>query len=209
MTIKLHRFELSGHCHRVELLLSILEVPFVAIDVDLLQGQQKLDQFTALNPFGQVPVLDDDGVIVSDSNAILVYLACRYDRTERWLPKDPQRAAAVQRWLSVAAGPLAHGAAVSRAIAIFKRAADPESARVIARTLLGRMDRHLADRQFLADQQATIADLAMYTYTAHAPEGGVALAPYLHVVAWLRRVEVLSGFTPMKATETAELAGAQ
>ena len=108
--IKLYRFALSGHAHRAELLLSLLGLPFDAIDVDLPKGEHKRPEFLAMNPFGQVPVIDDGGTVVADSNAILTYLALRYGDPS-WLPRDPLGAARVQRWLSVAAGPLAYGPA--------------------------------------------------------------------------------------------------
>ncbi|MBV8063056.1 MAG: glutathione S-transferase, partial [Nevskia sp.] len=116
--MKLYRFPLSGHSHRAELFLSLLGVEHQLVDVDLSQGAHKAPEFLALNPFGQVPVLDDEGVIVSDSNAILVYLAKKYGRTD-WLPEAPQAAAAVQRWLSVAAGELKQGPATARAAVLF------------------------------------------------------------------------------------------
>src|SRR5439155_15536458 len=100
--ILLHRYALSGHAHRAELLLSLLGLPFEKIEVDLARGEQKTPQFLALNPFGQVPVIEDGEVVVADSNAILTYLALRYDPSGRWLPRDPLGAAKVQRWLSVA-----------------------------------------------------------------------------------------------------------
>ena len=77
--IKLYRHALSGHSHRVEMFLSLLDLDYSLIDVDLMNGEHKTEQFLKLNPFGQVPVLDDDGVIIFDSNAILVYLAEKYD----------------------------------------------------------------------------------------------------------------------------------
>ncbi|MEE9160456.1 MAG: glutathione S-transferase N-terminal domain-containing protein, partial [Gammaproteobacteria bacterium] len=73
--MKLYRHALSGHSHRAELFLSLLGLDHSLIDVDLMNGEHKSDKFLKLNPFGQVPVLDDDGVIIFDSNAILVYLA--------------------------------------------------------------------------------------------------------------------------------------
>ena len=76
--ILLYRYALSGHCHRVELFLRLLGLPSQPIDVDLRQGEQKRAEFLALNAFGQVPVIDDAGTVVSDSNAILTYLALRY-----------------------------------------------------------------------------------------------------------------------------------
>ncbi len=103
--IKLYRFRLSGHSHRVELF-SLLGVPFERIEVELGKGEHKTPAFLSLNRFGQVPVIEDRGYILADSNAILVYLAIAYDPERRWYPNDSVGAASVQRWLSAAAGPL-------------------------------------------------------------------------------------------------------
>ena len=98
--IKLYNFPKSGHAHRIELMLSLLALPTELVFVDLAAGAHKQPEFLALNPFGQVPVIDDNGTVIADSNAILVYLAKKYDNGA-WLPEDPVAAAAVQRWLSV------------------------------------------------------------------------------------------------------------
>src|SRR5262249_24554505 len=103
MSIRLHRRPLSGHCHRVELMLDVLGLPYQKGDIDLASGEHKKAPFLALNAFGQVPVIEDDGFILSDSTAILVYLAKKYGGGQ-WLPSDPQGAARVQRWLSQASG---------------------------------------------------------------------------------------------------------
>ena len=116
--IKLYRHALSGHSHRVELFLSLIGEPVELVDVDLLGGAHKQEAFLKLNPFGQVPVIDDDGVVVADSNAILVYLAGKY-ADAAWYPRDPETAAAVQRWLSVAAGEIASGPASARLVTVF------------------------------------------------------------------------------------------
>jgi glutathione S-transferase len=202
--IRLHAYPLSGHAHRVELLLSLLGLPFEKVDVDLAKGEHKTPEFLALNPFGQVPVIQDGDVTLADSNAILTYLALRYDAGGRWLPRDPVGAAQVQRWLSVAAGPLVNGAGNARVNVLFRRPHDPRCAE-IAKTLLGRMESHLAVRDFLAADGPTLADIALYTYTSHAPEGGVSLQPYGQVRAWLARIEALPGFVgmPRQAAEEA------
>lgn len=197
MTIRLYRYALSGHAHRAQLMLSLLGLPFEIVDIDLAKGEQKTPEFLARNAFGQVPVIEDDEVTVADSNAILVYLASRYDSDGRWLPRDPVAAAEVQRWLSVAAGPLATGPAMARVEAVFNRPRDPQRHTAAAR-LFEVMERHLSTRPFLAGDPATIADVAMYTYTAHAPEGGVSLQPYPKVRAWLARIEALPGFVGMQ-----------
>lgn len=194
--IKLHRLALSGHCHRVELFLSLLGLPFECIDVDLPGGEHKLPAFLALNPFGQVPVIQDGDVTLADSNAILVYLAQRY-APGTWWPSDPLAAAHVQRWLSVAAGPLAFGAAAARVIAVFGRPDDPAPSQARAQALLALMDQTLRAQPFLAGQQATLADIANYSYTLCAPEGGVSLQPFAAVREWLARIESLPRFVPM------------
>jgi glutathione S-transferase len=194
--IRLHRHPLSGHAHRVEMFLGMLGLPFETIDVDLVRGEQKSPAFLALNPFGEVPVIEDGDAVVPDSNAILVYLAAKYDESGRWMPADPLAAARVQRWLSVAAGRLAFGPATARVNALFGRPDDPRP-REIADALLAQMDSHLATSTFLAGEAATIADLAMYTYTSHAPEGGVSLEPWKHVRRWLEDVEALPRFRGM------------
>jgi len=79
-SLKLYRFALSGHSHRAELALSLMHLPHARVDVDLMKGAHKEPAFLKLNPFGQVPVLDDQGTIVFDSNAILVYLAAKHAR---------------------------------------------------------------------------------------------------------------------------------
>jgi glutathione S-transferase len=194
--IRLHRFALSGHAHRAELMLSLLGVPHDLVDVDLARGEQRSPEFLALNPFGQVPVIQDGDVTVADSNAILVYLALTRDPRRQWLPEDARTQAEVQRWLAAAAGPLAFGAAAARVAQLFGRPLNPQAIG-LAQELLDRLERHLDGRDWLAAPHATIADVAMYSYTAHAPEGGVDLGPWPRTRAWLQRVQALPGFIGM------------
>jgi glutathione S-transferase len=197
--ITLHGTKLSGHAHRVELLLRMLSLPYAYRDVPA--AVRSTPAFLALNPLGQIPVLEDGDLVLADSTAILVYLAKRYDRGGRWLPEAPEGTAAVQRWLSVAAGEIRYGPATARSLALWSTppGADPTQAEAIAGRLLAFMDGHLAARPeaFLAANHPTLADLACYSYVAHAPEGGILLEPYPAVRAWLERVEALPGFEPM------------
>ncbi len=198
--IRLYRFALSGHAHRAELFLGLLGLPVTLIDVDLTKGAQREPAFLAKNPFGKVPVIEDGDVTIADSNAILVYLANRYDQGGAWLPKDPAQAASVQRWLSVAAGELAYGPARARVGLLFKRPIDIAAAQEAARALFELMNAELAKAPYLTGQRPTIADIALYSYTAVAPEGGIDLAPYPAILAWLKRIEALPGFVPMPRT---------
>ena len=201
-TIRLHRFALSGHSHRAELFLSLLQLPHELVDVDLKQGAHKRPEFIALNRFGQIPVLQDGEVTIADSNAILVYLATKFGKAHsiEWLPADPVRAAQVQRWLSVAAGLIAFGPARARLKTVFNASIDADDAIARANALLAVMESELATAPWLTGTAPTIADVAAYSYIAHAPEGNVSLQPYTHVRAWLGRVEALPGFVPMPKT---------
>ncbi|WP_060519658.1 glutathione S-transferase family protein [Pseudomonas sp. NBRC 111134] len=197
--IKLYNFPKSGHAHRIELMLSLLNLPTELVFVDLAKGAHKQPDFLALNPFGQVPVIDDNGTVIADSNAILVYLAKKYDNGT-WLPEEPAAAVRVQRWLSVAAGPLAFGPAAARLVTVFGAAFNTDEVIARAHTLLKVIDAELAKAPFLAGSTPTIADIANYSYIAHAPEGNVSLEPYANVRSWLARIESLPGFVPMPRT---------
>jgi len=190
--IVLHGTKLSGHAHRVELLLRMLGLPY---RYELAPAAvRSTREFHQLNPLRQIPVLQDGDLILADSNAILVYLAKRYAPGSSWLPEEPVAAARVQRWLSIAAGEVMHGPAVARMVTQWNLPGDLARAKQIAAVLLRFMDAHLKGRSFLAAEHATIADLACYSYVAHAPEGGIPLGDYGSVLAWLRRVEALPHF---------------
>lgn len=197
--MKLYYHPLSGHSHRARLFVSLLGQPFDLIEVDLKSGAHKTPEFLALNPFGQVPVLDDDGIVISDSNAILVYLAKKSGKAE-WLPEDPEGAAAIQRWLSVAAGEVAYGPAAARLITVFGAKYNPEDVIGRSHVLLKRLEDHLANRDWLVGERPTIADVALYSYVARAPEGNVDLSGYPKVNAFLQRIESLPGFVPFIKT---------
>lgn len=194
--IKLYRYPLSGHSHRVELFLSLLDLPTELIDVDLAAGAQKAPSYLEMNPFGQVPVIQDGEVTLADSNAILVYIASKY-ADERWLPREPARAAAVQRWLSVAAGLVAFGPAAARLITVFQAPFNAEEVIGRANGLFAVMEKELQKSAFLVGDVPTIADVANYSYIAHAPEGNISLTPYPHLRSWLARIEGLPRFVPM------------
>lgn len=194
--IKLYRYPLSGHSHRVELFLSLLDLPTELIDVDLAAGAHKAPSYLEMNPFGQVPVIQDGEVTLADSNAILVYLASKY-ADEHWLPREPVRAAAVQRWLSVAAGLVAFGPAAARLITVFQAPFNADEVIGRANGLFAVMEKELQKSAFLVGEVPTIADIANYSYIAHAPEGNISLAPYPHLRSWLARIEGLPHFVPM------------
>ncbi len=197
--LTLHAFSLSGHSHRAQLLLSLAELSHELVHVDLKQGAHKRPEFLRLNPFGVVPVLRHGDFVISESNAILQYLAETFPSASAYLPRDAPSRALVQRWFSVASGPLLAGPGTARLVRVFGRDADHARAVAIAEGLFQLMEQELRSRDFLVGSVATLADVAMYTYTAHAPEGDISLEPYPGIRAWLARIEALPGFVPMAA----------
>ena len=194
----LHGTRLSGHTHRVMLFLHLLDLPHTFSDSPA--AVRRSPDFRRLNPLGQIPVLEDDGLALADSSAILVYLARRYAPGSNWLPDDPVGAARVQRWLSLAAGEIAYGPAAARINARFFDTGVPAAlAQRLAARVLGLMEDELGPQAWLAGAAPTIADLACYAYIAHAPEGGIALDAYPQVRTWIARMQALPGFVPMPA----------
>lgn len=187
---------LSGHTHRVELFLHLLQLPYRRIDAPASVRQSA--EFRRINPLGQIPVLQDGDLVLADSNAILVYLAKRYAPGSGWLPDGAVEAAQVQRWLSLAAGEIAFGPASARISARWGATGmPPELMRTLAERVLGFMEDSLAQQDFLAAARPTLADIACYAYIAHAPEGGIALDPYPQVRHWIARIQALPHFVPM------------
>jgi glutathione S-transferase len=197
--MKLYYHPLSGHAHRARLFISLLGIDAELIEVDLAARAHKSPDFLKLNPFGQVPVLDDAGDIIADSNAILVYLAKKHG-ANNWLPEDPKGAAAVQRWLSVAAGEIAYGPCAARLVTVFGAGFDAGEVIARAHLILGQIEAALDGRQWIAAGHPTIADVALYSYIARAPEGNVDRSAYTNISAWLKRVEELPGFVAFQKT---------
>jgi glutathione S-transferase len=191
-----HGTVLSGHTHRVENFLTLLDLPYQLVDTPA--ARRRTAEFVTLNPLAQIPVLQDGELTLADSNAILVYLARRYAAGSGWLPDDPLAAARVQRWLSIAAGELKYGPAAARVIKVWNGPGNLADAHAIAARLLRFTDDHLAAAGgFVAADRATIADISCYPYFARAPEGDISLAEYAHVRAWLARLEALPRWKAM------------
>jgi glutathione S-transferase len=197
--LSIYSFPLSGHAHKIELFASLTGIAHEVIKVDLANGEQKTEKFLALNPAGQVPVIVDGENVITDSNAILVYLARKY--APSYLPDDPLNEAEIQKFLTLAAGEIAFGPAAARLINVFKAPLDPEFAAKTAQKVLNKLDTHLINKDYLVANRPTIADVSIYSYVAHAPEGGISLEEYPNVRRLLKNIESLQGFIPMQSTK--------
>jgi glutathione S-transferase len=194
--LELFEFGLSGNCHKVRMMLSLLGLDYKSQLLNGAEREQKSAAYLAMNPFGLVPVLKDGDKIIRDSQAILVYLARAYG-AEHWFPNDALKAADISAWLSTAANEVARGPNALRLHYKFGRAINVEEAVIITENLLSVLNEYLAQRDWLATDTITVADIAVYPYIALANEGKVDLMPYAHIKNWLARIEALTGFVSM------------
>src|SRR5262245_37821308 len=202
--ITLYDYELSGNCYKLRLLMSILGVAYQSHDVDFYPGRQhKSDWFLKINPLGQLPVLVDDGLVLRDAQAILVYLSSRYDGSGKWYPRDkPALLGPIAMWLAFADDITATASAARLQTAMFFDL-DGDKARAGAHALFRVLDEHLwfgeqEGRDWLCDAgHPTIADLACFPYVALSEDGGISRQDYPAIRRWLDRVKRIPGFIVM------------
>jgi glutathione S-transferase len=194
--IRLFEFQRSGNCHKVRLMLSLLGLAYDSVQLDPDGIDHKSAKFLAMNPFGEVPVLVDGDLTLRESQAILVYLARCYGSSD-WLPEDASGLAEVTAWLCTAANEVAQGPMALRAHHKLGRPIDLAAAQAVTARLLGILDGHLSERNWLALGWPTVADVAVYPYLALAPDAHIDLVPYPAVRAWLGRVRALPGYLGM------------
>jgi glutathione S-transferase len=194
--IKLYDFELSGSCYKVRLLLNILKVSCERIPVDFAGKEHKTERFLRLNPLGEIPVLEDGDVRLRDAQAILVYIARNYDRSNTWFPDAPESMGRIMQWLSFGGNELM-AAAGARLVKILNYPLDLPALQARAIGALRILDAHLSGREFLELGHPTIADIACFPYVAMAGEGGIELKPYPNVLRWIDRIKQIPGFIPM------------
>ncbi len=196
--IKLYGHEISGNSYKVRLMLSLLNLEYEWIKVDLMQGEHKTPEYLAMNPFGQVPLLVDGDIQLADSQAILVYLARQYGG-DQWLPLEALPLARVVLWLSTAAGEVRQGPEQARLYHLFGAGTkiNIERATQKAELILTQLDQHLSNHDWLELGRSTIADVSVFPYVSLAEDGKISLDTYPHVLEWIDRVKHLPGYVPM------------
>lgn len=202
--LTLYDYDLSGNCYKVRLLLNMLELPCRLHAVDFYPGNEtESEDFLAVNPLGELPVLVDADFSVRDSQAILVYLASRYDPSGLWYPvQDSKRLARVTEWLAFAES-ITRSASAARLATGFFFNFDLERCQREAHRLFRVLDGHLYLQEFdeedwlVAGDHPTIADLACFPYVALSEEGGVSRQDYPSIRRWLDRVKRLPRFSVM------------
>ena len=194
--MKLHDLEPSGNCYKVRLLCALAQIPVELVSVDFMAGEHKTPKYLAMNPLGQVPILQDGDVTLWDSQAILVYLASKYGG-EAWLPKEPAHAAKVMQWLSTAANEVQHGPADARLVDLFGYKLDKPTTIKNSDHILPIFETHFGKNNWLEMGRVTIADIACFPYIGLAHDGGISLEKYPNIRAWIARIKALPNFIPM------------
>jgi glutathione S-transferase len=194
--MKLYDLEPSGNCYKVRLLCALIGQPIELVSVDFMAGEHKTPKFLSMNALGELPILDDDGFILRDSQAILVYLASKYGG-EAWLPKDPANAAKVMQWLSTAANEVQHGPGDARLVDLFGYKLDKATTVANSNKLLPIFEAHLGKNNWLEMGRVTIADIACYPYIGLSHQGGVSLEAYPNIRAWIARIKALPNYIAM------------
>jgi glutathione S-transferase len=199
--INLYEMAVSGNCYKIRLLLHHLGVTYRRIEVEPGNSGTRSPDFLAKNPIGKVPTIElEPGVFLAESNAILCYFA----EGTPYLPADRLERARVMQWLFYEQYSHEPYIAVMRAWKRYFGIPAGREGEVPMRMekgyeALATMDRELATRPFMAGEQYTIADIALYAYTHVAGEGDFDLQPYAHLRAWLDRVVTQQGHVAINA----------
>lgn len=193
--MKLYDLNVSSPAYRVRLMLSLLGQEYETQAVDLFNGEHKGEAFLKINPFGQVPTLEDNGFVTTDSHASLTYLAHTYGGAA-WNPTDIKTIAHVANWMSRSANEAVHGLVRTRIKVLVPQFVDTPMEQLVEKShaLLKQMDAQLANQNFIAGDNVTIADIALYPPVAQVKDGNLDVSTYANVAAWMQRIEALNGF---------------
>lgn len=197
--MKIYGDIISGNCYKIKLLCELLELDYEWIHVDILKGEAGTSEFKTINPNAKIPALVlDDGRCLSESNAILNYLA----EATRLLPSDSFDSAKVLQWQFFEQYSHEPFIAVARYINKYlglpeDRKADYEAKQEGGHKALQVMEQQLSQTPYLVGEQFTIADISLYGYTHVAHEGGFDLSSYPAIQAWLQRIEAEPRYVAM------------
>jgi len=195
--MKLYNVAYSGNSYKVRLLLAQLGIPCEIVEVDILKGESRKAEFLKINPNGRTPVLDDNGFVLAESNAILAYLA----KGTRFLPEDRRKFALIFQWMFFEQYSHEPFIATSRFWLQHKPDSPEKSALLASKrdggwAALKIMEDHLTKNDFFINDYS-IADIALFAYTHVSHEGGFELDGLPKIQSWIERVKAQSGFVPM------------
>src|SRR5690554_2633429 len=190
--IRLHSTMGSVNGYKVRLFLSILDLEYELVDVDMYGGEHKREPFLSLNPFGQMPALQDGDFTIADSHACLVYLA-RNHASGTWLPSDAAGEAEVAKWQAKSANEVHHGPWMKRAKIRRPDAITLADEEIDARCdrILALIDARLEKHDWLALEFPTIADISVFGPVSILKTSGYDTDRWPALTRWLERIRRL------------------
>jgi len=211
--IKLYDYELSGNCYKLRLLMGFLELEYTAQKIDFYPGKQhKSAEFLKINPLGQIPVIEDDGLVLRDAQSILVYLAAKYDTTGQWYPaSSPAQLGQISQWLAFAHEITASASAARLHDTMLYHHIDADACRKDAHRLFRILDKHLyfdeqsGDDWLCSATHPTIADVACFPYVILSEDGDVSRIDYPAIRRWLDRFKRIPNFSIMSGVYPADM----
>lgn len=199
--MKLYDYILSPSCYKVRLMAALLGIKLHIRPVEFHPGaEHRGAELLALNPAGSIPILEDGDLILTESSAMLAYLAAQGG--PEWLGDGtPQETARIQQWLSFSHR-LTASLGGARLHEMLHRPGDIATMQAQGVAALRELEAGLVEQgvrgmRFLASNRATIADIACFPYVALAPDGGISLDPYPAIRLWSRAIRSLDGFIEM------------
>jgi len=197
--IKLHGLDVSGNTYKAKLLMSLMNIDYDFLAINLANGQHKSDDFLQLNPRGEFPVLEDNSTVIWDSQAILVYLARQYETQSKnlWYPNTATDMAHITQWLCVANDDIFNSLGKARSMLKFDTEGDLGLFHQKGKAMLKWLEQHLSQTNWLATNYPSIADIACYPYVALCEEGNISLQGYPAIHRWFKRIESLDGYISM------------
>jgi len=199
--MKLYDYILSPSCYKVRLMAALTDVKLDIRPVDFHPGaEHRGAALMDLNPAGSIPILEDGDLILTESSAMLVYLAAR--AAPEWLGSGAtEETARVQQWLSFS-NRLTTSLGAARLHEMLLRPGDITELRsqgiaALREVEAGLVEQGLRGMRFLASDRPTVADIACFPYVALAPDGGVSLDPYPAIRLWSRALRSLENFIEM------------
>ncbi|MCL2913255.1 glutathione S-transferase family protein [Shewanella corallii] len=190
----------SGNCYKLKLVCALLNIEHEWVNVNALKGENKTPEYLAINPNGKIPAMQlDDGRSLSESNAILNYLA----HGSHLLPEDAFELSRVAQWQSFEQYSHEPYIAVARFIQLYLGLPDDRRAEYDAKHAPGYraldvMEQQLQRTPYLCGDSVTCADISLYAYTHVAHEGGFDLVNYPGIQAWIARMQAQPGYVGMQ-----------
>ena len=197
--MKIYGDSRSGNCYKLKLLCSMLEISYEWITVDILAGETHIASFLSKNPNGKIPLLElDDGQCLSESNAMLNYLA----RDSDLIPSDSWQWAKMLEWQFFEQYSHEPYIAVARFIRHYlglpeSRRAEYDSKQQGGHKALKVMNQQLIKTPFLVGKEMSLADISLYAYTHVAEEGGFELENYPGILNWFKNIETHPKYVSM------------